>query len=151
MYNTDTKAPDTSRSSSLRFWAQALIHRGNHVWTPDDLSHVRQLCPSLPEALDDPESKSSKISVDTALRYLQMAHHFAVKAALFHACTDLMELQLPAYKSRGDYKQLATTHEMLREIYEAIRDQVRRGFSACRLQKGHISVIKCFGVPFYMG
>jgi hypothetical protein len=77
-----------------------------------------------------------------------MAHHFAVKAALFHACTDLMELQLPAYKSRGDYKQLATTHEMLREIYEAIRDQVRRGFSACKLQKGHIPVMDCFGVPF---
>ncbi|GAQ82020.1 guanine nucleotide exchange factor [Klebsormidium nitens] len=102
---------------------QALIHRGDPVWTPGDLAHLRRLCPSLPETLDDPGSRSSKISVDTALRYLQMAYRFCDKAALFHACTDLMELQLPAYKSRADYKQLAHAHEMLRGVYEAIREQ----------------------------
>lgn len=66
---------------------------------------------------------ASKLTVDSAVKYLQLANKLFSQAELHHFCASILELVIPVYKSRRAYGQLAKCHTMLTNIYESILEQ----------------------------
>lgn len=66
---------------------------------------------------------ASKLTVESAVKYLQLANNLFSQAELHHFCASILELVIPVYKSRRAYGQLAKCHTTLTNIYESILEQ----------------------------
>lgn len=109
---------------------QALVSRNDGVWSSDHVSALRRICPmvsseitALASAAEVEGYGASKLTVDSAVKYLQLANKLFSQAELYHFCASILELVIPVYKSRRSYGQLAKCHTMLTNIYESILEQ----------------------------
>ncbi|CAN4076998.1 unnamed protein product [Withania somnifera] len=109
---------------------QALVHRNDGVWSKDHVSALRKICPMVSSDITSEASAAevegygaSKLTVDSAVKYLQLANKLFHQAELFHFCASILELVIPVNKSRKAYGQLAKCHTMLTNIYESILEQ----------------------------
>ncbi|KAI5570288.1 hypothetical protein BDE02_11G018400 [Populus trichocarpa] len=109
---------------------QALVARNDGVWSKDHVISLRKICPMVSSEITAEASAaevegygSSKLTVDSAVKYLQLANRLFSQAELFHFCANILELVIPVHKSRRAYGQLAKCHTMLTDIYESILEQ----------------------------
>ncbi|KAL0448232.1 UNVERIFIED_CONTAM: Guanine nucleotide exchange factor SPIKE 1, partial [Sesamum latifolium] len=109
---------------------QALVCRNDGVWSSDHVSALRKICPMVSGEITSEASAAevegygaSKLTVDSAVKYLQLANKLFSQAELHHFCASILELVIPVYKSRRAYGQLAKCHTMLTNIYESILEQ----------------------------
>ncbi|KAK1317196.1 hypothetical protein QJS10_CPA05g00584 [Acorus calamus] len=109
---------------------QALVGRNDAVWSRDHVSSLRKICPMVSSAVTGEASAAevegygaSKLTVDSAVKYLQLANKLFSQAELYHFCASILELIIPVYKSRRAFGQLAKCHTSLTEIYESILEQ----------------------------
>lgn len=109
---------------------QALVCRNDGVWSSDHVCALRKICPMVSGEITSEASAAevegygaSKLTVDSAVKYLQLANNLFSQAELHHFCASILELVIPVYKSRRAYGQLAKCHTMLTNIYEAILEQ----------------------------
>ncbi|KAL6509840.1 MAP kinase Spk1 [Orobanche gracilis] len=106
---------------------QALVTRNDGVWRSDHVCALRKICPmvssEITSAAEVEGYGSSKLTVDSAVKYLQLANKLFSQAELHHFCASILELVIPVYKSRRAYGQLAKCHTMLTNIYDAILEQ----------------------------
>ncbi|CAI0457364.1 unnamed protein product [Linum tenue] len=109
---------------------QALVARKDGVWSRDHITSLRKICPMVSCEINSEASAAevegygaSKLTVDSAVKYLQSANKLFSQAELFHFCASILELVIPVYKSRRAYGQLAKCHTMLTNIYESILEQ----------------------------
>ncbi|XP_058182461.1 guanine nucleotide exchange factor SPIKE 1 isoform X2 [Rhododendron vialii] len=109
---------------------QALVSRNDGVWSSDHVSALRKICPMVNSEITSEASAAevegygaSKLTVDSAVKYLQLANKLFSQAELYHFCASILELVIPVYKSRRAYGQLAKSHTMLTNIYESILEQ----------------------------
>ncbi|CAL0333662.1 unnamed protein product [Lupinus luteus] len=109
---------------------QALVARNDGVWCRDHVASLRKICPTVSSEISSETSAAevegygaSKLTVDSAVKYLQLANKLFSQAELFHFCASILELVIPVYKSRRAYGQLAKCHTLLTNIYESILEQ----------------------------
>jgi hypothetical protein len=109
---------------------QALVARSDGVWNKDHVAALRKICPMVSSEITCEASAAevegygaSKLTVDSAVKYLQLANKLFSQAELFHFCASILELVIPVYKSRRVYGQLAKCHTLLTNIYESILEQ----------------------------
>ncbi|BAT89766.1 hypothetical protein VIGAN_06081800 [Vigna angularis var. angularis] len=109
---------------------QALVARNDGVWSKDHVAALRKICPMVSNEITSEASAAevegygaSKLTVDSAVKYLQLANKLFSQAELFHFCASILELVIPVYKSRRAYGQLAKCHTLLTNIYESILEQ----------------------------
>ncbi|PHT28924.1 Guanine nucleotide exchange factor SPIKE 1 [Capsicum baccatum] len=109
---------------------QALVCRNDGVWSKDHVSALRKICPMVSSDITSEASAAevegygaSKLTVDSAVKYLQLANKLFHQAELFHFCASILELVIPVNKSRKAYGQLAKCHTTLTNIYESILEQ----------------------------
>ncbi|XP_057768061.1 guanine nucleotide exchange factor SPIKE 1 [Salvia miltiorrhiza] len=109
---------------------QALVCRNDGVWSLDHVSALRKICPMVSGEITCEASAAevegygaSKLTVESAVKYLQLANKLFSQAELHHFCASILELVIPVYKSRRAYGQLAKCHTMLTNIYESILEQ----------------------------
>ncbi|XP_059634647.1 guanine nucleotide exchange factor SPIKE 1 isoform X2 [Cornus florida] len=109
---------------------QALVSRNDGVWSSDHVTALRKICPMVSNEITSEASAAevegygaSKLTVDSAVKYLQLANKLFSQAELYHFCASILELVIPVYKSRRAYGQLAKSHTMLTNIYESILEQ----------------------------
>lgn len=109
---------------------QALVGRNDGVWSRDHVTALRKICPMVSSEITSVTSAAevegygaSKLTVDSAVKYLQLANKLFSQAELYHFCASILELVIPVYKSRRAYGQLAKCHTMLTNIYESILEQ----------------------------
>ncbi|XP_047310694.1 guanine nucleotide exchange factor SPIKE 1 [Impatiens glandulifera] len=109
---------------------QALVSRNDGVWSSDHVTSLRKICPMVSSEITSEASAAevegygaSKVTVDSAVKYLQLANKLFSQAELHHFCANILELVIPVYKSRKAYGQLAKCHTMLTNIYESILEQ----------------------------
>lgn len=72
---------------------QAIVGKGDRVWGKEHVEALRNICPMLTGArFGDAATAeiegygSSKLTVESAVKYLQLAHKLFVQAELFHFC-----------------------------------------------------------------
>lgn len=72
---------------------QAIVGKGDHVWDKEHVEALRQICPMLGGGCLGGASTaeiegygSSKLTVESAVKYLQLANNLFVQAELFHFC-----------------------------------------------------------------
>lgn len=109
---------------------QALVARKDGVWNRDHVAALRKICPMVSSEITCEASAAevegygaSKLTVDSAVKYLQLANKLFSQAELFHFCASILELVIPVNKSRRAYGQLAKCHTLLTNIYESILEQ----------------------------
>lgn len=109
---------------------QALVGRHDAVWRKEHAEAVRKICPMVSDVLTGEAFAAevegygaSKLTVDSAVKYLQLANKLFCQAELFHFCAGILELIIPVYKSKHAYGQLAKSHTSLTSIYEAVLEQ----------------------------
>ncbi|KAM7264227.1 hypothetical protein ACFE04_001910 [Oxalis oulophora] len=109
---------------------QALVARNDGVWSKDHATALRKICPMVNSEITPEASAAevegygaSKLTVDSAVKYLQLANKLFSQAELYHFCASILELVVPVYKSRRAYGQLAKCHTLLTNIYESILEQ----------------------------
>ncbi|CAN6458196.1 unnamed protein product [Victoria cruziana] len=109
---------------------QALVGRNDAVWSKDHVIALRRICPMVSSAISAEASAAevegygaSKLTVDSAVKYLQLANKLFSQAELYHFCASILELIIPVYKSRRAFGQLAKCHTSLTNIYESILEQ----------------------------
>ncbi|CAO2824221.1 unnamed protein product [Amaranthus hypochondriacus] len=109
---------------------QALVSRNDGVWSNEHVAALRKICPMVNSEITAEASAAevegygaSKLTVDSAVKYLQLANKLFSQAELYHFCASILELVIPVYKSRRAYGQLAKCHTMLTSIYESILEQ----------------------------
>ncbi|KAF8036039.1 hypothetical protein BT93_C1910 [Corymbia citriodora subsp. variegata] len=109
---------------------QALVARNDGVWSKDHVTALRKICPMVSSEISCEASAAevegygaSKLTVDSAVKYLQLANKLFSQAELYHFCASILELVIPVYKSRRSYGQLAKCHTLLTNIYESILEQ----------------------------
>ncbi|GMG98861.1 hypothetical protein Nepgr_000701 [Nepenthes gracilis] len=109
---------------------RALVSRNDGVWSREHVAALRKICPVVSSEITSEASAAevegygaSKLTVDSAVKYLQLANKLFSQAELYHFCASILELVIPVYKSRRAYGQLAKCHTMLTNIYESILEQ----------------------------
>ncbi|KAK1318522.1 hypothetical protein QJS10_CPB04g00652 [Acorus calamus] len=109
---------------------QALVGRNDAVWSRDHVASLRKICPMVSSAVTAEAFAAevegygaSKLTVDSAVKYLQLADKLFSQAELYHFCASILELIIPVYKSRRAFGQLAKCHTSLTKIYESILEQ----------------------------
>ncbi|KAM1765266.1 hypothetical protein TB1_004321 [Malus domestica] len=109
---------------------QALVARNDGVWSKDHITALRKICPMVSIEISSETTAAevegygaSKLTVDSAVKYLQLANKLFSQAELFHFCASILELVIPVYTSRRAYGQLSKCHTMLTNIYESILEQ----------------------------
>ncbi|URE46978.1 Dedicator of cytokinesis [Musa troglodytarum] len=109
---------------------QALVGRNDAVWNREHVTSLRKICPMVSSAVTAEASAAevegygaSKLTVDSAVKYLQLANKLFSQAELYHFCANILELIIPVYKSRRAYGQLAKCHTSLASIYDSILEQ----------------------------
>ena len=112
------------------YFVQALVGRSEAVWGREHVEALRKICPMVSDVLSGEAVAAevegygaSKLTVDSAVKYLQLANKLFSQAELFHFCAGILELIIPVYKSRYAYAQLSKCHTSLTGIYEAILEQ----------------------------
>jgi hypothetical protein len=72
---------------------QAIVGKGDRVWGKEHVGALRNICPMLTGArFGDAATAeiegygSSKLTVESAVKYLQLGHKLFVQAELFHFC-----------------------------------------------------------------
>lgn len=72
---------------------QAIVGKGDHVWEKEHVESLRKICPMLTGACFGEAASaeiegygSSKLTVESAVKYLQLANKLFVQAELFHFC-----------------------------------------------------------------
>lgn len=78
---------------SLYLRMQAIVSKGDHMWSKEHLDALRKICPMLTGASFGEAASaeiegygSSKLTVESAVKYLQLANKLFVQAELFHFC-----------------------------------------------------------------
>ncbi|KAF8394971.1 hypothetical protein HHK36_018910 [Tetracentron sinense] len=106
---------------------QALVGRNDAVWSRDHVAALRKICPVVSSEITAEASAAevegygaSKLTVDSAVKYLQLANKLFSQAELHHFCASILELIIPVYKSRRAFGQLAKCYTLLTNIYESI-------------------------------
>lgn len=109
---------------------QALVSRNDGVWNREHVNALRKICPMVSNEISSEASAAevegygaSKLTVDSAVKYMQLANKLFSQAELYHFCASILELVIPVFKSRRSYGQLAKCHTMLTNIYESILEQ----------------------------
>ncbi|KAL5730695.1 MAP kinase Spk1 [Ranunculus cassubicifolius] len=109
---------------------QALVGRNDAVWNREHVASLRKICPMVSGEITTEASAAevegygaSKLTVDSAVKYLQLANKLFSQAELYHFCASILELIIPVYKSRRAFGQLAKCHTTLTSIYESILEQ----------------------------
>ncbi|KAF8728559.1 hypothetical protein HU200_017822 [Digitaria exilis] len=109
---------------------QALVGRNDTVWSKEHVASLCKICPIVSTDVNAEASAAevegygaSKLTVDSAVKYLQLANKLFAQAELYHFCASIQELIIPVYKSRRSYGQLAKCHTSLTNIYESILEQ----------------------------
>ncbi|XP_073392859.1 guanine nucleotide exchange factor SPIKE 1 isoform X2 [Physcomitrium patens] len=109
---------------------QAIVSKGDHMWGKEHVEALRKICPMLTGASFGEAASaeiegygSSKLTVESAVKYLQLANKLFVQGELFHFCAEILELIIPVHKARRAYGQLSKCHTSLTSIYEAIVEQ----------------------------
>ncbi|XWS23297.1 hypothetical protein CRYUN_Cryun29cG0109600 [Craigia yunnanensis] len=109
---------------------QALVARNDGVWSKNHVTSLCKICPMVSSEITSEASAAevegygaSKLTVDSAVKYLQLANKLFSQAELYHFCANILELVIPVYKSRRAYGQLAKCHTLLTNIYESILEQ----------------------------
>ncbi|XP_020585015.1 guanine nucleotide exchange factor SPIKE 1, partial [Phalaenopsis equestris] len=109
---------------------QALVGRNDAVWTIDHVVALQKICPIVSSDVTAEASAAefegygaSKLTVDSAVKYLQLANKLFAEAELYHFCASILELIIPVYKSRRLYGQIAKCLTSLTNIYESIVEQ----------------------------
>ncbi|KAG6516454.1 hypothetical protein ZIOFF_026919 [Zingiber officinale] len=109
---------------------QALVGRNDAVWNREHVASLSKICPMVSNAVASDSSAAevegygaSKLTVDSAVKYLQLANKLFSQAELYHFCANILELIIPVYKSRRAYGQLAKCHTSLSSIYDSILEQ----------------------------
>ncbi|KAK1650389.1 hypothetical protein QYE76_068194 [Lolium multiflorum] len=109
---------------------QALVGRNDAVWNKEHVASLCRICPVVGTdvgtevaAAEVEGYGASKLTVDSAVKYLQLANKLFAQAELYHFCASIQELIIPVYKSRRSYGQLAKCHTSLANIYESILEQ----------------------------
>lgn len=104
--------------------------RNDGVWSKDHVTALRKICPMVSNEITSEASAAelegygaSKLTVDSAVKYLQLANKIFSQAELYHFCASILELVIPVNKSRRAYGQLAKCHTLLTTIYESILEQ----------------------------
>ena len=100
------------------------------MWSKEHVSSLCKICPIVSADVSAEASAAevegygaSKLTVDSAVKYLQLANKLFAQAELYHFCASIQELIIPVYKSRRSYGQLAKCHTSLTNIYESILEQ----------------------------
>ncbi|KAK7860198.1 guanine nucleotide exchange factor spike 1 [Quercus suber] len=108
----------------------ALMARNDGVWSKDYVTALRKICPMVSNEITSEASAAevegygaSKLTVDSAVKYLQLANKLFFQAELYHFCASSLEVVIPVYKSTRAYGQLAKCHTLLTTIYESILEQ----------------------------
>ncbi|KAG6554310.1 hypothetical protein Mapa_004226 [Marchantia paleacea] len=109
---------------------EALVGRADAVWGKEHVESLHKICPMLSSSVIGEAAAAevegygaSKLTVDSAVKYLQLANRLFQQAELFHFCAGILELIIPVYKSRHAYGQLAKCHTSLTTIYDSIVEQ----------------------------
>ncbi|GAB2256806.1 hypothetical protein Droror1_Dr00022865 [Drosera rotundifolia] len=109
---------------------QALVSRNDGVWSREHVVSLRKICPMVSSDVSSETSAAevegygaSKLTIDSAVKYLQLANKLFSQAELYHFCASILELVIPVYKGRKAYGQLAKCHTMLTNIYKSILEQ----------------------------
>lgn len=109
---------------------QALVARNDAVWTGDHVASLQKICPMVRSDINAEASAAefegygaSKLTVDSAVKYLQLANKLFSEAELYHFCASILELIIPVYKNRRLYGQIAKCLTSLSNIYESIVQQ----------------------------
>ncbi|GJP50031.1 hypothetical protein CLOM_g9183 [Closterium sp. NIES-68] len=99
------------------------------VWDEEHLEVLWSICPLARHQWrarafsSQSEFGASSLTVEGAVKHLQMASNFFYKAELFHFCAEMLALLLPLFRVRHDYKQLTKTHNKIASIYENVEQQ----------------------------
>ncbi|XP_024370509.1 guanine nucleotide exchange factor SPIKE 1 [Physcomitrium patens] len=109
---------------------QAIVGKGDPMWGKEHVEALRKICPVLTGASFGEAASaeiegygSSKLTVESAVKYLQLANKLFVQGELYHFCAGILELIIPVHKARRAYGQLSKCHTSLTSIYEAIVEQ----------------------------
>ncbi|GAA0149942.1 guanyl-nucleotide exchange factor [Lithospermum erythrorhizon] len=109
---------------------QALVCRNDGVWNLEHVNALRKICPMVSNEISAEASAAevegygaSKLTVDSAVKYMELANKLFSQAELFHFCASILELVIPVFKSRRSYGQLARCHTTLTNIYKSILEQ----------------------------
>ncbi|KAG0487870.1 hypothetical protein HPP92_006681 [Vanilla planifolia] len=109
---------------------QALVGRNDAVWTSDHVVALQKICPIVSSDTTAEASAAevegygaSKLTVDSAVKYLQLANKLFSQAELYHFSASILELIIPVYKSRRSYGLIAKCLTSLTNIYESILEQ----------------------------
>ncbi|KAG0565982.1 hypothetical protein KC19_7G029000 [Ceratodon purpureus] len=109
---------------------QAIVGDKDNVWGKDHVAALCKICPMLRGAVVGEAAKAevegygtSKLTVESAVKYLQLANKLFIQAELFHFCADILELIIPVHKARKSYGQLSKCYTSLCSIYEALQEQ----------------------------
>ncbi|KAL3697766.1 hypothetical protein R1sor_011842 [Riccia sorocarpa] len=109
---------------------EALVGRPDAVWGKEHVEQLHKICPMLSSSVLGEAAAAevegygaSKLTVDSAVKYLQLANRLFQQAELYHFCAGILELIIPVYKSRHAYGQLAKCHTSLTTIYDSIVEQ----------------------------
>jgi hypothetical protein len=75
---------------------QAIVSKGDRMWSKEHLDALRKICPMLTGASFGEAASaeiegygSSKLTVESAVKYLQLANKLFVQAELFHFCAGM--------------------------------------------------------------
>jgi len=109
---------------------QAILGQKDNIWGKEHVEALCQICPMLKGAVVGEAAAAevegygaSKLTVESAVKYLQLANKLFVQAELFHFCVDILELIIPVHKMRRAYGQLSKCHTSLCSIYESLQEQ----------------------------
>ncbi|XP_024384292.1 guanine nucleotide exchange factor SPIKE 1 isoform X3 [Physcomitrium patens] len=109
---------------------QAIVGQKDNVWGKDHVAALCKICPMLRGSVVGEAASAevegygtSKLTVESAVKYLQLANKLFIQAELFHFCADILELIIPVHKARRSYGQLSKCYTSLCSIYEALQEQ----------------------------
>ncbi|KAG0603065.1 hypothetical protein M758_10G063500 [Ceratodon purpureus] len=109
---------------------QAIVGDKDNVWGKNHVAALCKICPMLRGSVVGEAAKAevegygtSKLTVESAVKYLQLANKLFFQAELFHFCSDILELIIPVHKARRSYGQLSKCYTSLCSIYEALQEQ----------------------------
>lgn len=100
------------------------------MWGKEHVAALFKICPMLKTSVVGEAAAAevegygaSKLTVESAVKYLQLANKLFVQAELYYFCADILELIIPVHKTRRAYIQLSKCHTSLCSIYESLQEQ----------------------------
>lgn len=97
------------------------------------MTELRNICPMVSNKITSGSSAaeiegygSSKLKVDSAVKYLYVAKDLFFQAELYHFCKKILKLIIPVYESRHSYDWLKKCYTMLGNICDSISKEESR-------------------------